>query len=205
MVERVLLFIESGGPGGAESVVLRLAGALLERGFDASVMTARTGWLTDTLLERGVPHIQIDDGGRFSVGFPLRVARVLRERRIDVLHSHLLDSHFYAALGARLAGVRHVATEHGDVHHTQPKKFLRPKIRTISALGSNFTAVSDFTGDHLKRLGAAPRRVTRVGNPVDAPPSIDAAERKELRHSLGIEGAATDHWLWIHVANHRPV
>jgi len=168
-------------------------------------MTARTGWLTDTLRERGVPHIQIDDGGRLSVGFPLRVARVLREWQIDVLHSHLLDSNFYGALGARIAGVRHVATEHGDVHHTQPKKFLRTKVRTISALGSHFTAVSDFTGGHLKRLGAEARRVTTVGNPVDAPPAIDASERKELRCSLGIEGAADDHWLWAHVANHRPV
>ena len=204
-VERVLLFIESGGPGGAESVVVRLATALRERGIDAAVMTARTGWLTDTLRERDVPHFQIDDGGRFSLGFPLRVAHVLREREIDVLHSHLLDSNFYGALGARIAGVRHVATEHGDVHHTQRKKLLRTKIRTISALGSRFTAVSDFTREHLERLGACPSMVSRVGNPVDSPPPIDAAERKERRRSLGIDAAADDHWLWIHVANHRPV
>ena len=203
--ERVLLFIESGGPGGAESVVLRLAGALRECGIDTAVMTARTGWLTDALRERGIEHVKIDAGGRFSLGFPLRIARVLRERRIDILHSHLLDSNFYAALGARIAGVRHIATEHGDVHHTQRKKFLRTKIRTISAMGSHFTAVSDFTALHLERLGAPRSCVTCVGNPVDAAPAIDASERKERRRSLGIEGAADDHWLWIHVANHRPV
>lgn len=203
--ERVMLFIESGGPGGAESVVLRLAAALRERGFDTSVMTTRTGWLTETLRDRGIPHVKVEAGGRLDPGFPRRIAAVLRERRIDVLHTHLLDSNVYGGIAARLAGVRHVATEHGDVHHTRAKKLLRTKVRLMSLLGARMTAVSQFTADHLARLGANRGRITRVGNPIDAPSPIDDAERKELRASLGIDAAVGDHWLWAHVANLRPV
>jgi glycosyltransferase involved in cell wall biosynthesis len=202
---RVLLFIESGGAGGAERVVVRLAGALRERGVDAGVMTTRTGWLSETLTGRGIPHQRIDAGRSLDATYPFRLARRLRAARVDVLHSHLLDSNFYGALAARIAGVRHVATEHGDVHHTQPKKLLRTKVRTLSALRSQLTAVSGFTVDALVRLGARRRRIAHIGNPVDPAPPLDASTRKELRASLGVADAAAHHWLWVHVANHRPV
>ncbi len=202
---RVMLLIESGGAGGAESVVLRLALALRERGVPVGVTTTRTGWLSETLTERGLPHARLDAGGRLDAGYPLRLARHLRAHRVEVLHSHLLDSNFYGALAARLAGVRHVATEHGDVHHSQPKKLLRTKVRAIAALRSRLTAVSRFTAEELVRLGASRRRLSCIGNPVEPAPPLDEASRKALRRRLGVLDGPGDHWLWAHVANLRPV
>jgi glycosyltransferase involved in cell wall biosynthesis len=186
-------------------VVLRLALALRERGARAAVATTRTGWLSEALAERGIPHARIDAGGRLDAGYPLRLARHLRACGVEVLHSHLLDSNFYGALAARLAGVRHVATEHGDVHHSERKRLLRTKVRTISALRSRMTAVSRFTGEELVRLGASRRRLSCIGNPVDPPPPLDEASRKDLRRRLGVLDGPADHWLWAHVANLRPV
>ena len=202
---KVALFIESGGPGGAESVVLRLALGLRERGLEVAVLTTRTGWLTETLHQRGIAHRRVDAGGRLDATFPFRLARVLRQLGAEVLHSHLLDSNFYGAAAARLARIPHVATEHGDVHHTQSKRFPRIKVRTLRLLGSRMTAVSRFTCAALERLGAPHGAARCVGNPLEPPPPLDAAERKALRRSVGIEDEAGDHWLWLHVANLRPV
>ncbi len=99
--------------------------------------------------------------------------------------------------------MRHVATEHGDVHHTQPKKFLRSKLRLVSWLGSQWTAVARFSAERLVELGVPRGRVACIGNPVPALPELDEAERKQLRLRLGI--ASREAWLWLHVANHRPV
>jgi glycosyltransferase involved in cell wall biosynthesis len=202
---RVALLIESGGAGGAESVVLRLALALRERDVPVEVATTRRGWLADALAERGLRHVLLDAGGRLDVRYPLRLARHLRASGASVLHSHLLDSNFYGAIAARLAGLPHVATEHGDVHHSQPKKLLRTKVRAISLLRSRMTAVSRFSADALVRLGASPRRVRVIGNPVAPPPPLDEASRKGLRASLGVRDGPSQHWLWAHVANLRPV
>lgn len=202
---RVLLLIESGGAGGAESVVLRLALALRERDVPVEVATTRRGWLTEALAGNGLPHVLLDAGGRLDAGYPVRLARHLRESGACVLHSHLLDSNFYGAIAARLAGVRHVATEHGDVHHSQRKKLLRTKVRAISLLRSRMTAVSRFSAEALVRLGANPHRIRCIGNPVEPPPPLDAAERKALRRRVGVLDGPGDHWLWAHVANLRPV
>ncbi len=200
---RVGLFIESGGAGGAESVVLELASGLRARGCEVAVLTTRTGWLCESLAARGLRHLRVDAGRRLDPGFPHRIARLLRAERCDVIHSHLLDSNFYAAFAARLAGITHIATEHGDVHHTQPKKLLRTKLRAITWLGSQFTAVARFSAERLVELGVRRGRVCWVPNPVPAALAIDESERKQLRRSLGIEDAEA--WLWLHVANHRPV
>ena len=202
-LDRVMLLIESGGPGGAERVVLKLATGLRDRGLEVAVVTTREGWLTDRLAEARIAHERIDAGGRLDPGFAWRIAGQIRDRGSQVLHSHLLDSNLYGAIAAKIAGVRHVATEHGDVHHTQAKKFLTAKVRLISGLGSQMTAVSQFTANRMAELGANSGRICRVGNPVEMPQARDDGCAERLRKEVGIVDPA--HWLWTHVANLRPV
>lgn len=200
----VLLFIESAGPGGAERVVHQLARGLRGRGHRVAVATLRTGWLTDSLAKDTIQHFQLTSTRRGDIGLPLRLSQLLRREGFQVLHSHLLDSNFYGALAARLARTPHVATEHGDVHHLQPKKFLQLKLRTISLCGSSMVAVSRFSAGKLLALGVNPRRVQVIGNPID-PVSNDAQARAIGRKELGLPTSAADHFVWIHVANLRPV
>ncbi len=200
----ILFFIESGGPGGAEQVVLALAKGAITRGYQVAVVTLRTGWLTETLDSIGIPHIHLKSETGLDFGLPFRLAQLCREQKASVLHSHLLDSTFYAALAARIAGVGHIGTEHGDVHHTSLKKFARVKLGILRLLKTRVSAVSHFTAKRLIELGLSPTQVTCIGNPI---PSTERSIeiRSTLRESLGISEESTDHWLWLHVANHRPV
>lgn len=201
----VLLFIESGGPGGAEQMVVTLAQALLAQGVNVSVATLRTGWLTDTIDELGIKRHKIETKRHFDLGLPFRLARIIRDYRYDVMHSHLLDSNFYGTIAARIAGVGQLATEHGDIHHTEPKRWLKTKIKILSLLHASFVAVSDFTADRLKELGLDGNQICTVPNPVRAQRLITADERDSLRTQLAIAGEPPAHWLWVHVANLRPV
>ena len=45
----ICFFIETGGLGGAESVVLELAKKFKEQGFGVLVVTLREGWFTESL------------------------------------------------------------------------------------------------------------------------------------------------------------
>jgi len=44
---KVLQFIETGGPGGAEKVLLDISSELIKKGVEIHVATLREGYLTD--------------------------------------------------------------------------------------------------------------------------------------------------------------
>ncbi len=203
---KILLFIETGGPGGAERVVAALAAGYRDLGHEVGVVTLRTGWLTEQLREQGSVHHHLPSDRSADIGLAWRLAKLIKDEGYTALHSHLLDSNFYGALAAKIAGVRQIATEHGDVHHVNKKRFIRTKIRLISALGAKWTAVSAYSADALATLGVKRKSIEVIGNPVAESPRISPIERDKIRSVLGISrDSEPPHWLWIHVANFRKV
>jgi glycosyltransferase involved in cell wall biosynthesis len=200
-----MFFIETGGPGGAERVVLELAKASRTIDVEPIVLTCREGWLTENLDAEKIERVRISSERSLDFGLPFRIAKEIKSYHADILHSHLLDSNFYGAFAAKIAGVPHLATEHGDVHHVQKKKYIHLKMRMLALCRSRFSAVSRFTADALEKLGIASERITVVSNPISLPDETNVDVRRKLRAELGVIGESDEHWLWIHVANFRPV
>ena len=123
-MKKILLFIESGGPGGAERVVLELAKGLIKAGNQVEIAGFRTGWFTERLKELKIKHTKLDNSVN-KISLILNLKKLFKN--YDVVHSHLLDSNFYCSIAAKLVGVKHIATEHGDVHHSNKKKLLKLK------------------------------------------------------------------------------
>ena len=120
-----------------------------------------------------------------------------------MLHSHLLDSNFYCSIAAkilRLQGrrVAYVGTEHGDVHHINPKKLLRLKLNVASSGRSIITSVSGFSAGRLRELGVRSEKVVVVPNPLRQQKEYD---REAIRQGL----VPPEAWAWVHVGNLRPV
>ena len=201
---KLLLLIETGGPGGAERVVATLAKWLQQQNTDLGVVTFREGWLTEELDSHNIKRYLVESTRKFDLSLPIRLAKLIRKESYTLVHSHLLDSNFYGSIAARLAGVPHLATEHGDIHHIGRKSFLRTKLKIISLLGSHCAAVSGYSADKLKELGFSEKRVLSIPNPVFLADQNENI-RKEKRTELGIDQDWKDHWLWLHVANLRPV
>ena len=74
---RVVLGLESSGPGGAERVVLVLAEALRSAGADASILTLRPGWMTERAEALGIPHRVLPQRRGLDVAWILRNDRGL--------------------------------------------------------------------------------------------------------------------------------
>lgn len=201
MQKKILLFIESGGPGGAEKVVLETAINLAKSNFAVTVCTLRQGWLTENLKNAGITYRYLKSKNSFDFGLIFRLATFIKKEKFELVHSHLLDSNFYCSLAALIAGVPHIASEHGDVHHISLKKFSWFKLKIISLLKTKMTAVSKFTAKQLKTLGYN-SPITVIGNPITITFKQNLEVRENVRNSFSL--TAQD-LLWLNIGNLREV
>src|SRR5262245_59430442 len=82
---RVVLALETSGPGGAENVVLRLASALQARGDDPIIATLQRGWMTERAQALGLPVWIAPQRAGVDLLWVVRFARAMRHARADVL------------------------------------------------------------------------------------------------------------------------
>lgn len=194
----VLLFIESGGPGGAERVVLELAQGLREANCNVELAGLRTGWFTERAKELNFTHHLLNN--KNIIQQPFEISKLINKQRYDLVHSHLLDSNFYCSLACKITSTPHLGTEHGDVHHSKKKNFLKTKMKLAELCGSHFCAVSNYTKTKILELGIKDKNVSVIGNSFT---ELEVStNREQIRASLGIDNKQ---WIWIHVANLRAV
>jgi len=115
---RVVQAVNSLALAGAERTTTELACALDPEQFEVHVVVVRDGPLRARLEAEGVAvHVV---GGEFDWRFPLtiaRTARVLRELRPMIVHTHMIGSDITGFCAARLAHVPIVLTTQHDTYH----------------------------------------------------------------------------------------
>jgi glycosyltransferase involved in cell wall biosynthesis len=191
---RVLHVITGLAAGGAETQ-LRLL--LQHSRHEAEVVALYSaGVVADQLRADGIPVTDLGMRSNKEIGAVLRLARVIRRGRFDVVHVHLYRAALYGRLAARLAGVRHVvATEHSlldDQLEGRPAtRGVRALYLAAERLGRLTVAVSAAVRDNLLAWGIPPERVRVIPNGLDLDAlAFDAAARAEVRRTSGIPAGA---------------
>jgi glycosyltransferase involved in cell wall biosynthesis len=192
---KVLHVITGLAAGGAETQ-LRLL--VRHSTADADVVVLyNPGVVADQLREDGVTVADLGMRSNRDVGAVLRLARLIRRGRYDVVHTHLYRACLYGRLAARLAGVRTiVATEHSLLDDQLEG---RPATRGVRALyllgercGTMTVAVSAAVRANLLRWGIAAERLVVVPNGLDLDAlAFDPGQRSAVRAALGIAPDAT--------------
>lgn len=203
---RIVLALESSGPGGAEHMIVQLARELSRGGDAVTIASMRTGWMTERAAASGIPvWIAPQRRGLDPFWVPRFALRLLRER-IDVVHTHEFAMNIYAGAAARLASIPALATLHGRHWATEaPRRALA--YRTLHRLGMQVAAVSkDLAGFLAERLALPAREIHVVYNGIEIPvlPDLDARERLRaaVRAELALAPAAE---LALAVGNLYPV
>lgn len=176
--------LESDGPGGAELVEFRLAQALRERGHTIVPVgpSMGCGWLAGQFREAGF------DPQTFTLRRPLDwrclqgMISLLRDHRVDLVHSHEFTMAVYGTAAARWLGIPHVITMHGSQYVTS--KWRRQVLLRWAFRGSAATVVvSADTKRHLeKELGLSEAMLRVILNGVPA----RTGDRSRLRAELGV-------------------
>ena len=150
-------FIDSHDPGGAETLVVEICRKIEDRGYRPEVYHFGNPWLEEKCREHDIPW-SLAPGYRWyksAVTLPLFVpifARFLKERRVNILHSHLFGPVTGACFAAYLAGIPHIGTLH-DIYTIEAKKRRIRYIRLSSLLGTRIVTVSHQMKTYLTNLG----------------------------------------------------
>lgn len=112
-VIRVLHLINTLAPGGAESLVTDLCARLPSEDIEPTVAYVfGDGSLAGTLENRGIRVERLSRGNRPSPVSLFRLLRLIRARKIEIIHVHLVYAGIIGKIAARLLGVPVVMTRH---------------------------------------------------------------------------------------------
>lgn len=179
---RIAMSIESVLLGGAEMVMLQLAEELRRRGHTLSLIGPgdRTGWLDAACRAHGFDWHPYPLRSPVDFACAEWMASLFRDLRIDVAHGHEFTTSVYGAAGARLAGVPHVMSMHGNQKMLDGRQ-RRVALRWAMGLSQATVAVSNDTKAHLEQgLRLRPGTVTVVRNGIPDRPGSAARVRAEL-------------------------
>ncbi|RIK92696.1 MAG: glycosyl transferase family 1 [Proteobacteria bacterium] len=203
---RVLLALESSGPGGAENMLLVLADELARKNWEPIFATLRPGWLTERALAAGHQVWILPQQPGLDPGWVVRLGARLRRERIDVVHAHEFAMSVYASAAARALGLRAVATLHG--HHWIAGRAIRgAALRWLHRLGMPLVAVSDELAGYVAQAVRLPRaRIAVIPNGIPLPPALGAADEREIRRAVRAAlGVGDEQSFVLAVGNLYPV
>lgn len=165
---RILHLIETGGPGGAETIFSQLSSGLQERGHSVQCVVGDGNWLPEELRRRGLSPDVLDPHALSPVSMLARLRSLLRRERFDLVHAQLFDGSVYAALAAAGSRMPVISTLHGqvDVQAGGLKQTLNLAI--YRKLTSRVITVSDALQRDLQTILHIPAdRIEVVHNGVD--------------------------------------
>lgn len=180
----VLHTIGSGGPGGAETLVLNLATGLDPKRFRSVVVLPPGPWLNRKLRGAGVPLYEIEWSKWFDPRGPLAMIKIVLKEKADLIHSHLPGQNFLSCIVGTLTKRPTLVTYHGavefnDSHTTKG----RLRLWYVRKSASRMIVVCDFVGNLMKSMGFPSDKVVRIYNGIDTvkfKKGISGLTRREL-------------------------
>lgn len=171
---KVLHVIETLDFGGAEKVVVDLVNATMGRCAPAVCCVKHSGELASRLA----PQIELfslgkGEGSDFKLSWQL--ARLMRQKRFDVVHSHLWGVFLESACAAKLARLPLIHTVHGNYSAARPgvaagaKRALRRRFEyAVAPWHRRIVTVSDSIKSYVVNdMGIHPHHLETVHNGID--------------------------------------
>ena len=153
---------------GSERHLLTLLPALAERGLEVTFVGLDDPAFDPAPFYRAlaVPAIRLPAARDVD---PLLLARLVRELRADVVHTHLVHADVYGGLAAALRGAKLVSTKHNDdPFRLGPFRFVE---RGLARLASRIVTITDslrrFT---VEQVGLPAEKVTTIHYGMDELP-----------------------------------
>ncbi len=193
--------------GGLQKVVVNICRAIDRDKFDVSVLCLRDiGAFAPELESLGIRVLYIPqkENGTDYFSF-LKVARILKEEKFDVIHTHNTQPFIDGTIGAILAGVK-------TIIHTDHAREFPDKRRYMFAewLMSKFAykvvGVSEHTSSNLiKYEKISSKKVITIPNGVDGSVYNVNVDKVKKKKEIGIEGNGPVIGLGVRLAKQKGI
>ena len=163
---RILYLLETGGPGGAERMLLDLA-ANMGSGWQAVIGVMKAGWLRAQALSAALPCVMVGDNGRPDREILKRLVETVEAEDIAVLHAHEFYMSMIGTVVSALTGIPLVVTIHGKSYYPD-KRRRRVACRVMARRAAALMVVSnDLRRFFCKTIGTPLDRVRVIHNGID--------------------------------------
>lgn len=177
---RILQFITPAGFYGAERWVLALAQNIDHNSVICDLAVTRESTTQDLTLAELYPEPAgevhyLDMRGRFDIRMITKLCQVIRDQKIDIIHTHGYKSDFLGLVAAKLTGIRCVSTPHGFSGKVGFKlsTFIRIGTHMLRYFDHVVPLSEELMGD-MKRFKVPQSKTSFIRNGVDLT-EIDAA------------------------------
>jgi glycosyltransferase involved in cell wall biosynthesis len=186
----ILHTIETGGPGGAETVLLNLVSNLDASRFRSLVLLPGGRWLPGQLQERKIPTVIEKSNAWYDLRLPRAMAHWVRREGVDLIHSHLPDQNFYTCCVGRVTGRKTIVTYHGAPQISR-NSGLRHAIKSwvVRRSATAVVVVSEYLKRLLVEAGFPTEKIVRIYNGVDVD-RFAGSQGGHLRAELGCPESA---------------
>jgi glycosyltransferase involved in cell wall biosynthesis len=197
----VLHLIETGGPGGAESVFLELARGLNVNGLRNIAAVGRDGWLAGQARQRGLDTLIVPAQGSLNFGYLTTLTSLVRKQDVRLVIAHLFGAAIYSSLASLLTRVPVISVLHGQSDVSSSERLAGLKHWVLAHGSARVVFVSAALRDELApRLHLPLQKCAVIENGIDMSRYRGAAAAN-LRTSLGLPADAV---LVGAVGNLRP-
>lgn len=183
---RALHVIDTGGPGGAETVYVSIASYCQQRSANVAALVPYEGWLACSLRSHGVEPVCLRSKGANPVRLAFQLAFLARKTGANLMVAHLLGSSVYAALVGLILKIPVVAIFHGETDLKGPGSFRAVKRWLLRRSHVTRVAVSDSVCESMVQWGICRDDIRIVRNGVDVG-RFSAACAGSLHAILGID------------------
>lgn len=147
----VMHVIDTGGPGGAETVFTDLVTGLNDQGWRAVAVVPVRDWLWSELESLGISPVLLPSKGSFDLAYLRGLGRIARQSGADLIQTHLFTSAVYGTIAAKLNGLPVVCTHHGRTDIATSGSYRQIKFRIVRRRQNHHV----FVSHRLKREFAA--------------------------------------------------
>ncbi len=196
----ILHLIQTGGPGGAETVYVNLVRGLDGRRWRSVPVLPNREWMYEQLRAWEPPPIVLPGERQVSLRHLRALREIIRRERVDLIHAHFFASAEIASLIGVLTGTPAVATLHGQTDILGGKR-LRLKAALLNrGLGRIAVVSESLRRFFLSATALRPEKLVVIPNGVDLA-HFSAERDPSFRREFGI---ADDAFVVGAVGNLRP-
>ena len=185
----VLKYIETSGPGGAETVLLNIAKNLDKNQFNTTVVLHRSRWLHEQLKKYNIDTKIIPSRRSWDIAFISKFVRLCRQLKIEIIHSHLSGANLYSSLAGMILRIPVIATYHNEfIMPGRTERFIMFKSMLVRKLAAKIVLIADFMQkDYIQKGKFSPEKLMTVYNGIDLDNQRNNREISDLRNELGLK------------------